>query len=69
MLYKDDRHDKLILKGKEKVYIKVSFNITKHLKIYALDLKHMVLNSRLFVDELVVGGIVNLRLRNYASGL
>ena len=68
MLYKDNKHDKLILKGKKGVYIKVLFNTTKYLKIYALDLGYIVLNSRLFVDELVIGGIIDLRLRNYING-
>ena len=69
MLYKDNKHDKLILKGKKKIYIKILFNTIKYLKIYALDLGYIMLNSRLFVDKLIVGGIINLRLRNYISRL
>ena len=62
MLHKDDKYNKLVLKGKKGIYIKVLFNIIKHLKIYALDLKYIMLNSYLFVDELVISKIINLKL-------
>ena len=67
-MHKNNKHDKLILKSKKRIYIKVSLNIIKYLKIYALDLGYIVLNNRLFVNKLVVGGIINLRLRNCANG-
>ena len=62
MLYKDNKYDKLILRGKKRIYIKVLLDIIKHLKIYALDLGYIMLSNRLFVDELIVGGIIDLRL-------
>ena len=40
-----------------------SDNTKKHLKIYALDLGRIIFSSRLFVNELVSRGIVDLRLR------
>jgi hypothetical protein len=45
-----------------------SDNTDKHLKIYAPDLGRTVQSSRLFVDELVLGGTVDLRLRNCVNG-
>jgi hypothetical protein len=62
-LYKDDRHDKLVLRGREGVFIGYSEDTGKHLKIYILDLGRIIFTSRLSIDELVSGGTVNLRLR------
>ena len=67
-MHKDNRYNKLVLRGKKRVYIGVSLDTTKYLKIYALDLGYIMLSNYLFVDKLVMGGIINLRLRNYISG-
>ena len=68
MLHKDNKYNKLILKSKKGIYIKVLSNTTKHLKIYALDLKYIVLSNCLFMDKLIISKIINLRLRNCISG-
>jgi hypothetical protein len=52
-LYKDDRHNKLVLRGREGVFISYSTDTTKHLKMYALNLGRIILSSRLNVDESV----------------
>ena len=62
-LYKDDRYNKLVLRGREGIFIGYLDSTEKHLKIYALDLRRTILISRLSVDELVSGGTVDLRLR------
>ena len=62
-MYKDDRYNKLVLRGKEGVFIGYLDNTEKHLKIYAPDLGRIIFSSRLFVDESVSRGIVDLRLR------
>ena len=62
-LYKDNRYNKLVLRSREGVFIGYSDNTKKHLKIYAPDLGHIIFSSKLFVNELVSRGIVNLRLR------
>ena len=62
-LYKDNRYNKLVLRGREGVFIGYLDNTEKHLKIYAPDLGRIIFSSRLFVDESVSGGTVDLRLR------
>ena len=39
----------------------------KYLKIYTPDLGRTILSSRLYVDKSVLGGAMDLRLRNYVS--
>ena len=62
-LYKDDRYNKLVLRGREGVFIGYLNDIGKYLKIYTLDLGRIIFSSRLSINELVSRGIVNLRLR------
>ena len=59
-LHKDNRHDKLVLRGREGVFIGYLDNTKKHLKVYAPDLGRIIFSSRLFINELVSGGIVDL---------
>lgn len=66
--HKDDRHDKLMLRGREGVFMGWSDDTDKHLRMYAPDLGYTVRSSRLSVDESVLGGTVDLRLRDCASG-
>jgi hypothetical protein len=66
--HKDDRHDKLVLRGREGVFMGYCDGTEKHLKMYAPDLGYTVKSSRLNVDESVPGGDVDLRLRNCESG-
>ena len=62
-LHKDNRHNKLVLRGREGIFMGYSDSTEKHLKMYVLDLRRTILISRLSVDELVSGGTVDLRLR------
>ena len=66
--HKDDRHDKLVLRGREGVFMGYSDDTDKHFKMYAPDLGYTTRSSRLNVDESVCGGTVDLRLRNCISG-
>ena len=62
-MYKNDRYNKLVLRGREGVFIGYLEDTGKHLKIYILDLGRIIFTSRLSIDELVFRGIVDLRLR------
>ena len=62
-LYKDNRYNKLVLCSREGVFIGYLDNTKKYLKIYTPDLGYTIFSSRLFVNELVSRGIVDLRLR------
>ncbi|KAI0994587.1 hypothetical protein K3495_g13594 [Podosphaera aphanis] len=66
--HKNDRHDKLMIRGREGVFMGWSEDTDKHLRMYAPDLGYVVRSSRLFVDETVPGGSVDLRLRDCISG-
>ena len=59
-LYKDNRYNKLVLRGREGVFIGYLNNTEKYLKIYTPDLRYIIFSSRLFVNESVSGGIVDL---------
>ncbi|KAI0996956.1 hypothetical protein K3495_g11228 [Podosphaera aphanis] len=67
-LPKESRHDKLILRGREGVFMGYTDPTDKQLKIYAPDLGYTVRTSVLFVDENIKGGTLDLRLRNNHSG-
>ena len=59
-LYKDNRHNKLVLRGREGVFIGYLDNTKKYLKIYTPDLRYTIFSSKLFINELVSGGIIDL---------
>src|SRR5437588_7500146 len=67
-LPKDARHDKLMLRGREGVFMGYSETTEKQFKVYAPDLGYTRRTSALYVDEAVKGGTVNLRFRNHPSG-
>ena len=67
-LPKDARHDKLILRGREGVFIGYSEIIEKQFKVYAPNLRYTRRISALYIDKAVKGGTVNLRFRNHPSG-
>jgi hypothetical protein len=60
---KHDRHDKLVHRGREGVFLGYAENTTKHMKFYAPDLGRTILTSVVHVCESTMGGKVNLRLR------
>jgi hypothetical protein len=45
------------------VFIGYSSNTTKYFRVYLLEYRYMILRSIIWVDELVKGGIMDLRLR------
>jgi hypothetical protein len=62
------RHDKLVQRGREGVFMGYSDNTEKHFRVYAPDLGYTRLTSVLLVDERVKGGTVDLKLRNNPTG-
>ncbi|KAI1002917.1 hypothetical protein K3495_g5286 [Podosphaera aphanis] len=67
-LPKDSRHDKLMLRGREGVFMRYTDSTDKQLKLYAPDLGYTQRVVVLYVDEKVKGGTFNLRLRSNPSG-
>ena len=67
-LPKEARHDKLMLRGREGVFMGYSETTEKQFKVYAPDLGYTRRTSALYVDEAVKGGTVDLRFRNHPSG-
>lgn len=63
-----NRHDKLVLRGREGVFMGPVDGTVKQYKIYAPDLGYTRRTNSLFVDELVKGGTVKLRLRDSPGG-
>ena len=68
-LPKDARHDKLMLRGREGVFMGYSEITEKQFKVYAPDLRYTRRTSALYIDKAVKGGTVNLRFQNYPSSL
>lgn len=61
-LPKDARHDKLMPRGCEGVFMGYSDATDKHLKVYAPDLGYTQRVSTLYVDEKVKGSTIDLQL-------
>ena len=66
-LPKNARHDKLILKKQEGVFIRYLEIIEKQFKIYAPNFRYIYRINTLYIDKAVKGGTVNLRFQNYPS--
>ena len=49
------------------MFISYLENTTKHFKVYSLERSYTIILSRVLIKETVKGGIVNLRIRNYAT--
>ncbi|KAI0991217.1 hypothetical protein K3495_g16970, partial [Podosphaera aphanis] len=57
------RHDKLVVRGREGVFMGFAENTEKHTKIYAPDLGRVERVNAVLIDEKVKGGKIDLRLR------
>ncbi|KAI0993059.1 hypothetical protein K3495_g15125, partial [Podosphaera aphanis] len=57
------RHDKLVVRGREGVFMGFSENTEKHTKIYAPDLGRVERVNAVLIDEKVKGGMIDLRLK------
>ena len=64
----DQRHNKLVDRGRVRVFIGYSKTTNKQFKFYSLELGYTSRTSRLSVDEYTPGGKVELRLRNIPAG-
>ncbi|KAI0994162.1 hypothetical protein K3495_g14020, partial [Podosphaera aphanis] len=64
----NQRHDKLVDRGRVGVFMGYSDTTNKQFKVYSPDLGYTSRSSRLMVDEKSKGGTVDLRLRNCAAG-
>ena len=62
------RHDKLVSRGREVVFMGFSDSTEKQLKVYAPDLGYTHMTSVLLVDETKKGGTVDLKFRNNPNG-
>ncbi|KAI0993875.1 hypothetical protein K3495_g14309, partial [Podosphaera aphanis] len=62
------RHDKLVVRGREGVFMGFSDNTEKHAKIYAPDLGRVERVNAFLIDEKVKGGTINLKLKETQSG-
>ncbi|KAI0998410.1 hypothetical protein K3495_g9784 [Podosphaera aphanis] len=66
--HKNDRQDKLMMRGRKGVFMGWSEDTDKYLRTYTPNLSYVVRSSRLFVNETVPDGSVELRLRDCVSG-
>ncbi|KAF7573128.1 hypothetical protein PtrM4_080330 [Pyrenophora tritici-repentis] len=64
----DQRHDKLVDRGRVGVFMGYSETTNKQFKFYSPELGYTSRTSRLSVDEYTPGGKVELRLRNIPAG-
>ena len=64
-LLKGSQIDKLILRGRVKVYIRNSNNITKYYKVYFLDLRYITTLSVVNWDKSIKGDKVKLKIYRY----
>ena len=64
-LLKGSQIDKLVLRGRVKVYIGNSNNITKYYKVYFLDLRYITTLSIINQDKSVKGDKVKLKIYRY----
>jgi len=64
----DQRHDKLVDRGRVGVFMGYSETTNKQFKFYSPELGYTSRSSRISVDEHTPGGRVELRLRNIPSG-
>ncbi|KAF7569560.1 UBN2 multi-domain protein [Pyrenophora tritici-repentis] len=64
----DQRHDKLVDRGRIGVFMGYSETTNKQFKFYSPELGYTSRTSRLSVDEYTPGGKVELRLRNIPAG-
>lgn len=62
------RHDKLVDRGRVGVFMGYSETTSKQLKIYSPELGYTFRSSRVLIDETTPGGTIDLRIRNCASG-
>lgn len=66
--HKDDRHDKLMLRGREDVFMKRLDDTDRHLRMCAPDLGYFMRSSRLIVAIRLLGGDIDLKLKDYING-
>jgi hypothetical protein len=64
----DQRHDKLVDRGRVGVFMGYSETTNKQFKFYSPELGYTSRSSRISVDEYTPGGKVELRLRNIPAG-
>ena len=64
----DQRHDKLVDRGRVGVFMGYSETTDKQFKFYSPELGYTSRSSRISVDEYTPGGKVELRLRNIPAG-
>ncbi|KAI1684896.1 Dimer-Tnp-hAT dimerization containing protein [Pyrenophora tritici-repentis] len=64
----DQRHDKLVDRGRIGVFMGYSETTNKQFKFYSPELGYTSRSSRISVDEYTPGGKVELRLRNIPAG-
>ncbi|KAI0992923.1 hypothetical protein K3495_g15261, partial [Podosphaera aphanis] len=62
------RHDKLVVRGREGIFMGFSENTEKHAKIYAPDLGRVERVNAFLIDEKVKGGTIDLKLKNTLTG-
>jgi hypothetical protein len=61
------RHDKLVNTGRIGVFVGYT-STTKQLRVYSPELGYRFRSSKVFIDEKVKGGSIDLQLRNCISG-
>ena len=64
----DGRHDKLVLRGREGVFMGYVDTTEKQLKVYSPDLGYTHRVSVLTMEEKIKGGALDLKLRNNPNG-
>jgi hypothetical protein len=64
----NQRHDKLVDRGRVGVFMGYSDTTTKQLKVYSPELGYTFRTSRVIVDEETAGGTIDLRIRNCKVG-